>query len=392
MSEPLNILHILSGFDPGGWEGRIVRLMNLWGHSARHSLMIGNARKSGACQEIDADVDVTVLPDAPALNGRPTYAALSALARAMRGYDLVLTYNYGAVNAVMARRLFGRAMRLPPLIHHEDGFGADEVGRLSRTRNLYRRLALPGARALVVPSCQMATIGICSWNTAASRVHHIPNGIEVAAYARRPFPDAIPGLDKSNGRVVVGTVANLRAVKALTRLVRIAAPLREQIQLVIVGDGPEREAIQAEARRVGIEVLMPGHLPRPQDYVGLFDIFALTSDAEQFPLPLIEAMAAGLPVLSTDVGDIASMLSGSNRPYLFAAADESGLTRGLTALVADATLRARLGAANQQRAMDAFDERGMVQRYAQLYGTAARSSALVDAAPPPTAHRKTGAL
>lgn len=378
MSDPLHILHIQGSFDLGGKEARTVRLMNIWGHRARHSLIVGNPSMTGAMAAIDPDVDARLLADAPSISGRPSYGSLSALARAMKQADLILTYNWGAMNAVMAHRLFGRAMRLPALIHHEDGFNADEAARLNWKRNLYRRMALGGSNALVVPSCQLEHIAICSWHQRCGRVHNIPNGIDVTAYARLPAPDAIPGLEKTEGRVVIGTLAGLRPVKNLTRMVRIAAPLADRITLVIIGSGPDREAILNEARRLGLDALvMPGFLSRPQDFIGLFDIFALTSDSEQFPISLVEAMAAGLPVLSTDVGDVSSMLAGANRPFLFAPGDESGMARGLATLVDDAALRRRLGATNQQRAREAFDENGMVARYAALYGSAADSDALI---------------
>lgn len=377
MSGPLHILHVQGSFDLGGKEARTVRLMNIWGGRARHSLLIGNPAMTGACAAIDAGIDYRVAEDGPTIMGAPGYGRLSALARYMRGFDLVLTYNWGAMNAVMAHRLFSRASRLPALIHHEDGFNADEAARLNPKRNLFRRIALGSAHALVVPSCQLEHIAIGAWHMPCDRVQNIPNGIDVTAYARRPQPDAIPGLDPSSGRLIVGTLAGLRAVKNLPRLVRIAAPLRDRITLVIVGEGPEADNIRAEAARLGVEALvMPGFLPRPQDYVGLFDIFALTSDSEQFPISLVEAMAAGLPVLATDVGDIRSMLSAGNRPFLFAPSDEPGMARGLAQLVDDPNLKGRLGAANQQRAMDAFDEPGMVSRYAALYGAAAGSAAL----------------
>ncbi|MFT3967819.1 MAG: glycosyltransferase family 4 protein [Sphingobium sp.] len=377
MSGPLHILHVHGSFDLGGKEARTVRLMNVWGARARHSILVGNPHMTGACAAIDPDVDYRIAGDGPTIMGGPSYGRLSALARYMRGFNLVLTYNWGAMNMVMAHRLFSRAMRLPALIHHEDGFNADEAARLNPRRNLFRRIALGSAHALVVPSRQLEHIAIQAWHLPCDRVHNIPNGIDVAAYARRPQPDAIPGLDKTDGRVVVGTLAGLRAVKNLPRLVRIAAPLADRITLVIVGEGPDGDAIRAEARRLGLDALvMPGFLARPQEFVGLFDIFALTSDSEQFPISLVEAMAAGLPVLSTDVGDVGSMLAPGNRSYLFAPSDEKGLAGGLAALVGDPNLRARLGAANQQRAREAFDEGGMVARYAALYGAAAGSAAL----------------
>ena len=377
MSAPLNILHVQGSFDLGGKEARIARLMNRWGLHARHTMLIGNPGMNSARAAIDKNVDVRFPDDAPSIAGRPSPVRMLAIARYMRSFDLVLSYNWGAMDAVMAHRLFARAMHLPPLIHHEDGFNAEEAAGLNPWRNNYRRLALASASALVVPSNRLEHIAIQAWGQAPEKVHNIPNGIDVRAYAVPPRPDAIPGLDISGGRIVVGTLAGLRPVKNLSRLVRIAAPLGDEIQLVIIGEGPDRPVIEAQARRLAYDsFLMPGFLPRPQEFIGLFDVFALTSDSEQFPIALVEAMAAGLPVVATDVGDVRAMLSSCNRPYIFAPGDEEGLQRGLAELVADRTLRERLGATNRHRAEEAFDERGMISRYAHLYGTAAGSANL----------------
>ena len=88
----------------------------------------------------------------------------------------------------------------------------------------------------------------------------------------------------------------ITAFAAATRIVSVPA------RLIIVGEGPEREAIAAAAAEAGIadRLLMPGFLGKPETCVGHFDIFALSSDSEQFPLSLVEAMAAGLPVVSSN--------------------------------------------------------------------------------------------
>lgn len=378
MSGPPRILHIQGSFDLGGKEARIVRLMNLWGPRLHHSMLVANPAMMGARAAIDAGVPVEFPIDAPPIGGRPSPRRLFALARYMAGFDLVLTYNWGAMNAVLAQRLFRRVLRLPGLVHHEDGFNADEAQRLNPRRNLFRRVALSGAQALVVPSCVLEHIAIQSWRVPVGKVHNIPNGIDVAAYAVPPRADAIAGLDRSDGRLVVGSLAGLRPVKNLRRLVRAVAPLGSRVRLVIVGEGPEKAALAQEAARLGVDLLLPGFLARPQDYIGLFDIFALTSDSEQFPISLVEAMAAGLPVVATDVGDVRSMLTPTNRHFVFPVVDEAGLARGLAELVDNADLRARLGAANRCRAHDAFEERAMVSRYAEVYGHAARRCLFTD--------------
>lgn len=370
-SRPLAILHLHGSFERGGKEARAVRLMNIWGGRASHDIFVATAGSDGARHGIDPGVIAHVRHE-PRLNGRPDPRRLLAIARLMQGYDLVLTYNWGAMDGVMAHRLFHRTLDLPPLVHHEDGFNADEASGLKPYRNLYRRFGLKSARALVVPSCTLAHIAAEAWHQPACKVHHIPNGIDIAAYARPPQEGIIPGLTRSpHGKLVVGTLAGLRPVKNLPRLIRAVAPHKRRLRLVIVGEGEERDRLVEVAKGCGIDdMLLPGFLPDPARYIGHFDIFALSSDSEQFPISVVEAMAAGLPVAATDVGDVAQMVAPINRPYVVPAGDDAGLSAALEALAQDRTLRAQIGSDNRDKAQDCFDEAGMVERYAQLYGQA----------------------
>jgi len=363
---PVRILQLHGTFDLGGKEARVVRLMNHWGARATHDMLIGDPAATAARAGLDPGLAVRFL-DGPSLQGRPGYGKFAALARLMAGYDLVLSFNWGAMDGVMAHRLFGAMKHLPPLVHHEDGFNADEAVARKPGRNQYRRIALGTAFALVVPSNQLAHIATREWGQRPERVHQIPNGIDVAAYAGRREASAIPGL-VPDGRLIVGTLAGLRPVKNLARLVRAVAPLRDRLRLVIVGEGEERAALAALAASLGMEdMLMPGFLPRPADYVGAFDIFALSSDSEQLPVSLVEAMAAGLPVVCTDVGDVGEMVGARNRKFIVPPQDEAAFTAALARLADDAALRETLGGGNRQRALQCFDESLMFQLYARLY-------------------------
>jgi len=365
----IRILHAHSTFSLGGKEARAVRLMNAFGDAAEHVVLTSVPGATAARDAIGKGVRASFPDDAPPLAGKPTPARLRRLARYAKGFDLVLSYNWGAFDMVMARRLFGG----PPLVHHEDGFNEDEAAKLNPKRNLYRRAGLPAAHRLVVPSRTLETIARRTWRQPERRVERIPNGIPIGRYKVAPDGDAIPGLHASPDGIVIGTVAGLRKVKNLPRLVRAFAAMRDkEARLVIVGTGPESEAIAAEARRCGVaeRVQLPGFLADPARWIGLFDIFALSSDSEQFPISLVEAMAAGLPAVCTGVGDVRAMVSSDNLPLVVDPGDEAAFAAALDSLAERSDLRRAIGLANREKAVAEYDEAAMIARYGALYGEA----------------------
>ena len=369
MARP-HILHLHSSFSLGGKEWRAVRLMNAFGDAARHTVVSGVEGALDAQDRIDKDIAYEIAQDPPPLTGRPSVARFEAIARFMRRFDLVLTYNWGAIDGVMARRAFAKGA--PPLVHHEDGFNADEAGGLKVERNVYRRIAMPAAHALAVPSEMLERIALRTWKQPPARVHRIANGIRTDLYAAKPDPRAIPGLQKREGEVVIGALAGLRAVKDLPALVRACGGLSGKFKLVIVGEGPERATIQQAAAAMGIadRLVMPGFLPDPHRYVGLFDLLAVSSQSEQFPVSVIEAMAAGLPVATLPVGDVSRMLSPENAPFIAPYMSEVSLRDTIQALMRDPELRRSVGEANRAKAAVDYSEETMVARYRVLYAGA----------------------
>lgn len=371
---PVRILHLHSSFSLGGKEARAVRLMNLMGARAKHVVLSAVPEAMGARDAIDPGIDVRFPADAPPLHGKPGLKRYRALTRYMRRFDLVLSYNWGSMDGVMAHRLFSPFLNLPPMIHHEDGFNEDESEKRNWKRNAFRHLALPTTEALVVPSTVLERIAVDEWGKRR-RVQLIRNGIDVAAYAKGPSAP-LPGFERRDGEVVIGTVAGLRKVKDLPRLVRVVATLPANVRLVVVGEGPERDAIRAEAAACGMtdRLVMPGFMAEPANWIGHFDLLALSSRSEQAPIAVIEAMAAGLPVVSPDVGDVAAMVSGQNFPFI--AAEDAAFRKALATLTEDAALRLRIGQANRDVAAARFDESIMVAAYENLYGRALKGRRL----------------
>ncbi|NJO37993.1 MAG: glycosyltransferase family 4 protein, partial [Rhizobiales bacterium] len=110
-----------------------------------------------------------------------------------------------------------------------------------------------------------------------------------------------------------------------------------------------------------------GAVAAPERVLAQLDVFTLTSDTEQMPYCLIEAMAAGLPLVVTDVGDIASMLPTANQPFIAPPEAETLLAAQLQRLVTRPDLRKTIGDLNRRHARERFDRRAMLERYHQLF-------------------------
>jgi L-malate glycosyltransferase len=364
MEKP-RILHVFSTFEAGGPQVRVCRMISYWGDRVQHIIAAHDGRYS-ARSLLPDDAPVIFAQDVP-FNSR--WALGSYLRRTK--VDLICTYNWGAMDVLLANRFLAQR----PLVHHDEGFGADEAMRQNPKRVLYRRLAYPGATKIVTVSRNLEAIAETIWRQPKSRIVYLPNGINVEEFSSGPQPHAIPGLTRTAGEIIIGTVARINEIKNMPLLVEAVARLRQThpAKLVIVGEGPHAEAVHAAARAHNMEaaLLMPGFLPDPQNYVGHFDIFALSSNSEQFPISLVEAMAAGRPCATTDVGDCKDMLCDANKAFVTPIDDAAALAQSLRRLADDAALRRSLGAANRADAQRRFSFDAMMRSYADLYGTVA---------------------
>lgn len=374
MSSAPHLLHIFSTFVPAGPEVRTVRLINALGDSYRHSILAMDGRLD-AREGLAAGLDVDLLPPLPRAGSLATVRGLSDLLREQRP-DLICSYNWGAFDAVIASRLAGLARHH---LHHEDGFNADEAQRFVPRRVWARRLLLPGVARVVVPSQRLARIADESWRLAPERVALVPNGIELAPFdaeSRRAELRRTAGIPAE--ALVVGFVGHLRPVKNPVRLLRALAGCTTEAHLLVLGEGEEHEPLLRAAAELGLteRVHLVGFQQETAPWFSAMDVFALSSDSEQMPVALLEGMASRLPVVSTDVGDVAHMLPEEQQRFvvpLDARSPESLLADALDTLLTDAELRAQLGRANRRRVEERYTFERMLSHYRELYARSRRS-------------------
>jgi glycosyltransferase involved in cell wall biosynthesis len=361
-----DLLHVFSTFTVGGPQTRFTTIANTLGPSWRHRVLALDGRYEAATL-LGNEVEYARVAD-PGRKGQGlrNVARAAGLLRRTRPH-LLVTYNWGAIEWALAARLIGF-----PHLHVADGFGPEEADSQLPRRVHARRVALGGATHVLIPSRTLLAAA-SAWHVPRARLHYVPNGVDAERFTPRLHDAAAP-------TVHVGTLCPLRAEKNVGRLLdAFAAASRPQAILSIWGDGPERSALEMRAAALGIagRTRFLGHTRDPVRALAQLDLFAITSDTEQMPMALLEAMAAGLPVAATDVGDVAAMLADENRPYVVDRHDLVGLATSLARLIDDGTRRAQLGAANRARVARDFTLQQMVERWERTWRTLRHTEARV---------------
>src|SRR5262245_59970037 len=187
---------------------RTVGLIEALGDEFRHSIVAMDGR-TDARERIPAGAAVRILDAPPKAGSVATTRRLRALLRHEKP-DLLLTYNWGAFDAVFAARSLG----LRRVVHHEDGFNPDGVREQKRRRVLARRWFLSGVHAVVVPSRVLERIATGRWRLPSTKVRWIPNGIRAERFGpadRRPALRSELGIPAE--APLIGFVGHLRPEK-----------------------------------------------------------------------------------------------------------------------------------------------------------------------------------
>ncbi|MEO6596890.1 MAG: glycosyltransferase, partial [Planctomycetota bacterium] len=189
------------------------------------------------------------------------------------------------------------------------------------------------------------------------------------------FAPAAGATTKAQTGAVIGTVGGLRAEKDHATLLAAFARLGGESKLHVVGGGALLATLQADAaaRGLGARVLFVGPVADTAPHYAPFTVFVLSSRTEQMPIAMLEAMACGLPVVATDVGDVRAILPAEAGTCIVPPGDPAALAAALQRVLGDASLAARLGAANRQRVEERYEAVRCLDRFVRVYEGALRS-------------------
>jgi len=222
----------------------------------------------------------------------------------------------------------------------------DGVSEVRASGRLLGRLSLQLPR-LIAANSRAAIRNAIGLGIPAARLRLLPNVVDTDQF------NPSPSVGKNYVRLL--GVGRLEEQKRFDRFLSIVAGLRprlkERVRATIVGDGPERESLRRQAAELGLgadEIEFTGAV---SDMAGVYrqaDILALTSDWEGTPNVVLEAMAAGLPVVATRVGGVEEIVSSGETGYLAQAGDDAAMTDSLLRLINDDRLRTEMGARARQ--------------------------------------------
>jgi len=349
------LLTVFATFRVGGPQVRFASLANHLGRRFRH-VIVAMDNQFDCRDRLDPGLDVTF--HTLSYRKASTLANLRQFRSLLRQInpDALVTHNWGSIEWAMAN--------WPGLVRHvhiEDGFGPEEADRQLPRRVVMRRIFLRGSH-VVVASRKLEQLATGVWKLPSRIVQHIPNGIDCGRFAAPGLEPLLPP-----GPPAIGTVAALRREKNLPRLLEAFRLVRQgrPCRLVIAGDGPERSVLEAQVDAMGLraDVVFTGYRTDTERVYAGLQIFALSSDTEQMPISVIEAMAAGLPVASTDVGDVYQMVCPQNRAFV-RGHDAKELAKSLIALL-DAP--GKIGTLNQVAARQNFSQEKMFAAYEALF-------------------------
>jgi glycosyltransferase involved in cell wall biosynthesis len=205
------------------------------------------------------------------------------------------------------------------------------------------------------------------------KVRIIRNGVLIPIPPSRVERDRLrQGWGVDPDEVVLGCVANYSPVKAQERLIAAVGQLvaeGQRVRLVLVGEGPMRPALEAQVRALGLEtaVHLAGSTPDARSTYAGFDVAVQASVREGLPNALLEAAAAGLPIVATDAGGSGEIVLDAETGLLVPVEDAAAMVAALRRIVTDAELRRRLGAAARDHAARTFGMDRFIAEFADLY-------------------------
>ena len=368
MNGRVRLMFVVGNFVAGGAERH---LLEMWSRIDRERFAVEIAcfRAEG---QFWPEVRALGWPVHELRVGRRIYDAsgfrgLLRLVGAVRRFrpDVIHGYLFGPnLFAVLA----GRTCGVPVVAVAKRNVDAFETPRQQRVQRFVHRAATHVTAVSETVAGTVVAMGV-----PRARVTVIPNGVDVARFGAASGDRA--SLGAANGEAVIGSVGCLAARKDYGTLLEALARLEargRRFHATLVGDGPDRAALEARARALGLDrrLTFLGERPDVEKLLPAMDVFVLSSREEGIPNSLLEAMAAGRPAVATAVGGTPEVLDDGVTGWLVPPSDPVALAGALECVLDDPEEAAKRGAAAHRVTLERRSIDAMVRRHEEFYRTA----------------------
>jgi glycosyltransferase involved in cell wall biosynthesis len=375
----VRIIQVIPSLAAGGLE-RVATTLTLELHRAGDRVVVctrGATHHRRFLEELEAAAVPIVRIHRPRPRPDLLLRAAVDLARVVRRErpDLLHAHNPAAAAAAATARVLAGRRDLPVVAT----FHGLVTGSAASAVRLLRRAA-----DVVVAVSPAAADELVEAGLGRGRVATVLNAVAVPELRPREEVRRELGLEDAELVVTVGRYRAEKNQRLLIEAARLLAPERPRLRALIVGIGDLEEELRAQAREAGLGdvVTVTGLRPDPVDLAGAADVVTLTSTREALGLTLLEAMAAGTPVIGTAVGGIPDAVDDGRTGLLVPSGDARALADALRRLLDDRELARRLAAAGREEVERRFSVAAMTAGYRAVYDSALRAR---------PARRRTGA-
>ncbi len=272
--------------------------------------------------------------------------------------DVIHTHLHAAIYALPWFILHRKNAR----IHTVHSIATMEIEKLHR---IIQRIAYKFANVVPVAISNTVQDGIIKeYSLNGAKVPVIYNGIDI-----KKFPPILSNKNNDNFTIInVASFSKWKNQKLLIDAFHIALKERQDLRLIFVGDGKERANVEAKAKdyKIDDKIEFAGITSNVNEWLSKANVFILCSTFEGFPLSIIEAMSAGLPVISTDVGGVADVVKQNINGFLVPSDDALKLSQAILKLANDTVMQQKMSDANIKKSKE-FDISIIAGEYIQLY-------------------------
>jgi len=373
--QALFIAHIVYSLDTGGLENGLVNLINrTQGDEFRHMVICLTVSGNFSERIVHDNVPIIELRK-PAGHSLKTYCRLRRLIKKYRP-DIIHSRNLAALESQIA----GLGLRGIKRVHGEHGRDVNDLEGKNWKYNALRRLSRLWIDQYFAVSRELALWLASQIGVSKSRIVQRSNGVDSTIFHPREYaskvPEKMPHRFSRDPVKVVGTVGRLVAIKDQITLIRgFALVLKHlsdspiELRLMIVGGGPLHSVLAAEAERLDVssQVWFAGDRADVSDLLQWMHVFVLPSIAEGVSNTLLEAMATGLPVVSTGVGGASEIIESGLNGYLVDVGDYQNIAILIERLVLKPKLAEAIGREARATVEMKFGWSTAIEKYVEVY-------------------------